>query len=57
MDFEFSPRTEGLRRQLQEFLERYVIPAMPRYVSELAAGSRHPSIVEELKQVARSSWE
>lgn len=54
MDFEFSPRTEGLRRQLLEFMERYIIPAMPRYASELAAGSRHPSVVEELKQVARS---
>ena len=54
MDFEFSPRTADLRRQLLEFMERYVIPAMPRYASELAAGSRHPSVVEELKQVARS---
>ena len=54
MDFEFSPRTEVLRRQLLEFMERYIIPAMPRYASELAAGSRHPPVVEELKQVARS---
>ncbi len=54
MDFEFSPRTADLRRQLLEFMERYIIPAMPRYASELAAGSRHPLVVEELKQVARS---
>ncbi len=54
MDFEFSPRTENLRRQLLEFMERYIIPAMPRYASELAAGSRHPRVVEELKPVARS---
>ncbi len=54
MDFEFSPRTAGLRRQLLEFMERYIIPAMPRYARELAAGSRHPLVVEELKQVARS---
>ena len=54
MDFEFSPRTEVLRRQLLEFMERYIVPAMPRYASELAAGSRHPPVVEELKQVARS---
>ena len=54
MDFEFSPRTADLRRQLLEFMERYIIPAMPRYASELAAGSRHPLLVEELKQVARS---
>ena len=51
MDFEFSPRTEVLRRQLLEFMERYIVPAMPRYASELAAGSRHPPVVEELKQV------
>ena len=54
MDFEFCPRTAALQRQLLEFMERYVIPAMPRYASELAAGSRHPSVVEELKQVARA---
>ena len=54
MDFEYSPRTAALRHQLLEFMERYIIPAMPRYASELAAGSRHPPVVEELKQVARS---
>jgi acyl-CoA dehydrogenase len=54
MDFEYSPRTAALLHQLQEFMERYIIPAMPRYATELTAGSRHPQVVEELKEVARA---
>ena len=30
MDFEYTPRTADLRRQVLEFMERYIIPAMPR---------------------------
>jgi acyl-CoA dehydrogenase len=54
MDFEYSPRTQALRRQVQDFIDSYVIPAMPRYARELAAGDRHPPLLEELKPLARS---
>jgi acyl-CoA dehydrogenase len=35
-------------------MEAYIMPAIPRYERELAAGSRHPPFLEDLKQLARS---
>ena len=54
MDFTYSARTEALRQQLLQFIDAYIMPAIPRYERELAAGSRHPPFLEDLKQLARS---
>jgi acyl-CoA dehydrogenase len=54
MDFTYSARTEALRQQLLQFMGAYIMPAIPRYEREVAAGSRHPPFLEDLKQLARS---
>ncbi len=54
MDFGYSKKTEELRSQVARFLDDYVVPAMPRWDREVAAGSRHPQVIEELKPIARS---
>jgi acyl-CoA dehydrogenase len=54
MDFEYSARTEALRQQVRQFVESYIRPAMPRYEREVASGSRHPALLEDLKQLAQS---
>ena len=54
MDFGYSSRTEELRLRVRRFIEDYVVPAMPRWQREVAAGSRHPEVIEELKALARS---
>ncbi|HEY0941974.1 MAG TPA: acyl-CoA dehydrogenase family protein [Steroidobacter sp.] len=53
MDFAFSPRTEHLRTAVRDFMESYVLPAVPRWQADVAAGSAHPACVEELKALAR----
>jgi acyl-CoA dehydrogenase len=54
MDFEFSPRTRELQRQLEQFMDSWILPAIPRYAQEVAAGSRHPAFLEDLKELAKS---
>jgi acyl-CoA dehydrogenase len=54
MDFEFFPRTRELQRQLQQFMDSWIVPAMPRYAQEVAAGARHPAFLEDLKQLAKA---
>jgi acyl-CoA dehydrogenase len=54
MDFEYSAKTRALQQQLQQFMEAYVLPAMPDYDRERAAGSRYPGVVHDLKQLAKS---
>jgi acyl-CoA dehydrogenase len=53
MDFAFSPRTEELRTAVRDFMDSYVLPAIPRWQVEIAAGSSHPTCIEELKALAR----
>jgi acyl-CoA dehydrogenase len=53
MDFEYSQTTERLRGQLTDFMERRVVPAIPEWQREVTAGNAHPSILEDLKALAR----
>ncbi len=53
MDFSYSERTGQLRRQVQDFMDRYVIPSIPDWQREVAAGNPHPALVEDLKTLAR----
>jgi acyl-CoA dehydrogenase len=57
MDFELSPKVEGLKAQLQSFMEREVYPAEKVFERELNdAPSRWqiPPVMEELKKKARA---
>lgn len=53
MDFEYSDKVEALRAQTQAFMDRYVVPALPRWHKETEAGTVHPSFMEDLKALAR----
>ena len=53
MDFEYSPRVQALHRQVTQFMDRYVVPAMPEWSREVAAGNPHPALMEDLKTLAR----
>jgi len=53
MDFAYSPRTEDLRAQLGDFMDRYVQPAAAQWQQEVEAGNSHPQLVEQLKALAR----
>src|ERR1700690_604370 len=57
MEFEFSPKTERLRAQVQSFMQREVYPAEKVFERELNdAPSRWqiPPVMEELKRKARA---
>ena len=54
MDFAYSPRTQQLRATLREFMDTYVLPAMPRWQKDVDSGRAHPACVEELKLLART---
>ena len=53
MDFEYSPRVQALHRQVTQFMDRYVVPAMPDWSREVASGNPHPALMEDLKTLAR----
>ena len=57
MDFEFSPKTERLRTQLQAFMDREVYPAEKVFEQQLDEASTRwqiPPIMEELKAKAKA---
>lgn len=54
MDFAHSPKAEDLRTRLTDFMERYVVPAIPRHARDVAVGIQPPAVLGELKALARS---
>ncbi|OWW22141.1 acyl-CoA dehydrogenase family protein [Noviherbaspirillum denitrificans] len=54
MDFEFSPRVQQLGRQLQDFMDNYVVPNMALWRQEIGDGLQHPACMEDLKSLAKS---
>ena len=54
MDFEYSPRVEELRRRVRDFMEDRVLPVVPDWEREVAAGNPHPQCMEDLKAIAKS---
>ncbi len=54
MDFGYSSRVEDLRTRLEAFMEQHVIPAIPAWEREVAAGVYPPSMIEPLKQEAKA---
>jgi acyl-CoA dehydrogenase len=55
MDFAYSSKAEELRRRLKAFMEKHVVPAIPAWQQEVAAGVYPPSIMAPLKAEARSA--
>ena len=53
MDFAYSPRMQSLQGELTQFMDIYVLPAMPDWTREVAAGNPHPAVMEDLKELAR----
>jgi acyl-CoA dehydrogenase len=54
MEFAYSPRVEQLRAQLSTFMDRHVVPRLADWQREVTAGAWPPSMIEPLKQHARS---
>ncbi|MEL6963482.1 MAG: acyl-CoA dehydrogenase family protein [Pseudomonadota bacterium] len=54
MDFGYSSRVEDLRTRLEAFMEQHVIPAIPAWEHEVAAGVYPPSMIGPLKQEAKA---
>ena len=53
MDFSYSVKVEGLRTQVQDFMDAHVIPRIPDWNREVAAGTFPPTFMEDLKSLAR----
>jgi acyl-CoA dehydrogenase len=56
MDFEFSPRSLELQKQLADFIETHVAPGEPVYRQQVEDSGNphfHPPVMEELKAEAR----
>ena len=56
MDFDSSPRSLELQKQLGDFIETHVVPAEPVYrrqVEESGNPHFHPPVMEDLKAEAR----
>jgi acyl-CoA dehydrogenase len=57
MDFAYSEKVNGLRQQLNDFMERYIYPNEQTYREQIAASGdphHHAEIVDELKPKARA---
>lgn len=53
MDFSYSVKVEGLRTQVQDFMDAHVIPRIPDWNREVTAGTFPPTFMEDLKSLAR----
>lgn len=53
MDFEHSPRAQALLRQLDAFLQTYVLPHNAAWHQAVQAGPYPPPFLEDLKTLAR----
>lgn len=53
MDFALSPRALELRNQLEQFLQRYVLPYNAAWHQSVAQGVYPPPFLEDLKALAR----
>ncbi|HEX8956917.1 MAG TPA: acyl-CoA dehydrogenase family protein, partial [Burkholderiaceae bacterium] len=53
MDFEFSAKTQALRRQLSDFMEAHILPRLGEWNRAEAAGV-YPEFMSDLKALAKS---
>ncbi len=57
MDFAYSEKVNALRKQLSDFMDRYIYPNEPAYRDQITASGiphHHVEIVEELKAKAKA---
>jgi len=57
MDFAYSEKVKGLRKQLNDFMQRFIYPNEQTYQEQIAASGNphhHAEIVDELKVKARA---
>jgi acyl-CoA dehydrogenase len=54
MDFAYSPKVEGLRAKLGAFMDDHVTPRLAEWQREVEAGAWPPSMIEPLKEQAKS---
>ena len=54
MDFSFSPKTQGLRTRLGDFMEGLVLPNNERWHREVEQGHYPLELLEDLKSQAKS---
>src|SRR5436309_4707689 len=57
MEFAYSDKVNGLRKQLNDFMNRYIYPTEPTFHDQIAASGNphhHAEIVDELKPRARA---
>ncbi|HSC83643.1 MAG TPA: acyl-CoA dehydrogenase family protein [Pseudomonas sp.] len=54
MHFAFSPHVEALRRQLQDFMDQYIVPRHAQWQAETRAGQLPVSFMADLQALARS---
>ena len=54
MDFEYSPPVLELRQQLEEFIDRYVLPYNAAWHQSVAQGIYPPPFLADLKALAKS---
>lgn len=53
MDFQYSEKTQRLRRQLQDFIGRYVLPHNREWHAQAEAGVYPRQLMEDLKALAK----
>src|SRR5437588_6802246 len=57
MDFAYSEKVKGLRKQLNDFMQRFIYPNEQTFHAQIAASGNphhHAEIVDELKERARA---
>ena len=57
MDFTYSDKVNGLRKQLSDFMDRFIYPNEQTYYGQIAASSdphHHAEIIDELKSKAKA---
>lgn len=54
MDFSYSTKVTDMRDRLLAFMEQHVVPSIPAWEREVAAGVYPPSMVEHLKDEAKA---
>lgn len=54
MHFQYSDKVIQLQARVQDFMERYILPAIPEWMREVQGGNPHPQVMEDLKALAKS---
>ena len=54
MDFAYSPKVLDLQRRINDVMERWILPANPRWTADVERGVYPPPVVEEIKAYAKS---